>query len=121
MVSSLHRNVSKANLSNIDSLEIEINERFERSNKMSLKEGSKLVVDMLEREAANTNLSTISLNSSTSQSSDNNMITLKDLAQKDPKKALSQLSQKYAAKKREIQQLQGSLSDVLKLIQQVNF
>jgi hypothetical protein len=39
-------------------------------------------------------------------------LTIRDLAMKDPKKALNQLSVKYAAKKREIQALTGKVADV---------
>lgn len=42
----------------------------------------------------------------------NTGLTIRDLAMKDPKKALNQLSIKYAAKKREIQALTGKVTDV---------
>jgi len=40
------------------------------------------------------------------------LVTLRDLAKTDPKKALSQLSVKYATKKREILNLQNELNSV---------
>ena len=59
------------------------NERVKRN----LKDGSEEIMNMLSREAAKTNLSISSLNSS--QSSEKEQLTLKELAAKDPKKALS--------------------------------